>query len=71
MGDGPVRLESNGETVGRLLLRPSEAATALGIGQSKCYELIASGDLPSIRIGSSVTLPLAALQGWIDEHMRK
>ena len=33
----------------RLLLRPAEAAEAIGIGRSKVYELLASGDLPSIR----------------------
>ena len=37
----------------RLLLRPAEAAEAIGIGRSKVYELLASGDLPSIRIGGS------------------
>ena len=35
----------------RLLLRPAEAAEAIGIGRSKVYELLASGDLPSIRVG--------------------
>ncbi len=35
----------------RLLLRPAEAAEAIGIGRSKVYELLASGDLPSIRSG--------------------
>ena len=30
----------------RLLLRPAEAAETIGIGRSKVYELLASGDLP-------------------------
>ena len=38
----------------RLVLRPSEAAEAIGIGRIKVYELLASGELPSIRIGGSV-----------------
>ena len=29
----------------RLLLRPAEAAETIGIGRSKVYELLASGDL--------------------------
>ena len=45
----------------RLLLRPVEAAEAIGIGRSKVYELLASGDLPSIRVGGSVRVPVAAL----------
>jgi len=34
----------------KLLFTPFEAATALGIGRSKVYELLRSGDLPSVRI---------------------
>src|SRR5947209_7942293 len=34
----------------RTLLRAEEVAELLGIGRSKSYELIASGDLPSLRI---------------------
>lgn len=49
----------------RLLLRPIEAAEAIGIGRSKVYELLASGELPSIRIGSSVRVPVDALRDWI------
>ena len=50
----------------KLLLRPIEAAEAIGIGRSKAYELLASGELPSIRIGSSVRVPVDALRAWIE-----
>lgn len=53
----------------RLLLRPTEAAEAIGIGRSKIYELLASGDLPSIRIGGSVRVPVDALRAWIDRQL--
>jgi excisionase family DNA binding protein len=36
--------------VTKLLLTPTEAAKALGIGRSKLYELIAKGVVPSITI---------------------
>jgi excisionase family DNA binding protein len=49
----------------KLLLRPIEAAEAIGIGRSKIYELLASGELPSIRIGGSVRVPVEALRAWI------
>ena len=49
-----------------LLLRPTEAAEAIGVGRSKCYELIASGELPSIRIGGSVRVLVDALRAWIE-----
>jgi excisionase family DNA binding protein len=53
----------------RLLLRPMEAANAIGIGRSKVYELLASGALPSIRIGSSVRVPVDGLRAWIASQM--
>ena len=49
----------------KLLLRPAEAAEVTGIGRSKIYALIASGDLPSIRIGGSVRVPVDDLKDWI------
>ena len=36
----------------KLLLNPIEAATILGIGRSKLYELMRAGVVPSVRIGS-------------------
>ncbi len=36
----------------KLLLTPTEAATALGIGRSKVYELMQSGQLQSVHIGA-------------------
>ena len=53
----------------RLLLRPAETAAAIGIGRSKVYELLRSGELPSIRIGGSVRVPVDALRAWIDRQI--
>lgn len=52
----------------RLLLRPNEAADLLGVGRSKIYELIAAGDVPSIKIGKSLRVPVAALEQWVAER---
>jgi excisionase family DNA binding protein len=49
----------------RLLLRPSETAEAIGVSRSRAYELIARGEIPSIRIGGSVRVPLDGLRQWI------
>ena len=53
----------------RLLLRPAEAAEPIGIGRSKVYELLASGDLPSIRIGGVIRVPVTALHAWIERQL--
>ena len=52
----------------RLLLRPSEAAEVLGMGRTKVYAMLASGELPSVRIGKSVRIPVEALRRWIQDQ---
>lgn len=49
----------------RMLLKPTEVAELLGIGRSKAYELIGSGIIPSIRIGTSVRVPMESLRAWV------
>jgi excisionase family DNA binding protein len=47
------------------LLRVEEAAEVLQVGRTKVYELMARGELPVVRIGRSVRIPLRSLQEWI------
>ena len=51
--------------MGQLLLRPEEAATSLGISRTKLFELIGSGEIESIRIGSARRIPADALEDWV------
>ena len=51
----------------KLLLTPLEAAKTLGIGRSKLYQLLASGDLASVYIGSCRRVPLDALRAYVDQ----
>ena len=50
----------------RLLLKPTEAAELIGLGRSKTYEMIRAGELPSVRLGNSVRVPLRELQVWVE-----
>jgi excisionase family DNA binding protein len=50
----------------KLLYTPMEAATALGISRSTLYVLLASGEIPSVRIGASRRIRGAALDAYID-----
>lgn len=54
--------------VDELTVRPDECARLLGIGRSKMYELIRSGEVPAIRIGRSVRIPVDQLRAWINER---
>jgi len=49
----------------RLLLTPTEAARALGIGRSKLYELLRAGVVESVLIGSSRRIPAEALNRYV------
>lgn len=49
----------------KVLLTPTEAAVALGIGRSKVYELLRSGDLPSVRTGACRCIPAQSLTAFL------
>jgi excisionase family DNA binding protein len=49
----------------KLLLTPTEAATALGIGRSKVYELMQTGQLESVRIGACRRVPAEAVHSFL------
>ena len=49
----------------KLLLRPQEAAEAIGISRSRIYELMAAGTIPSVRIGTSLRVPVDTLRAWV------
>ena len=54
----------------RLMFRPAEAAHALGVSRSKAYELIASGAIPSVKLGGCLRVPVEALRAWIAAQTR-
>ena len=49
----------------KLLLTTTEAAKALGIGRSKVYELLQTGQLTSVRIGASRRVPADAVHTFV------
>jgi excisionase family DNA binding protein len=51
--------------VPKLLLPIPDVAEALGIGRSKAWELIASGELSTVRIGRRRLVPIAALERYV------
>jgi excisionase family DNA binding protein len=55
----------NSELVDKMLFTPPEAAQALGVSRSTIYVLMASGDVPSVRIGSSRRIPVDGLRRYV------
>jgi len=40
----------------------------LGIGSTKAYELVTSGEVPSVRIGRSIRINKQELEGWLERQ---
>lgn len=50
-----------------LFVRPVEAARMLRLSRSKIYELIRSGEIPSRKFGTSIRVPVAAIEAMARE----
>lgn len=48
-----------------LLYRPERAASLIGVGRATLYELMASGEINSVKIGRSRRIPREALQEYV------
>ena len=57
-------------TVPTVLLSIAEAASALRIGRSKLYELIADGEVEVVHIGRSCRVPMEAVRAFVDRLRR-
>lgn len=55
----------------KLALRVEEACKLVGIGKTKGYELCATGQWPTIRIGRAVRVPMDGLKRWMDEQLNR
>lgn len=49
----------------RLLLAPERAAERLDLGRTKIFELIATGELESVKIGRARRIPEEALVAYV------
>jgi len=47
-------------------LTVAEAAAVIKVGRSKTYQMVRSGELPSVKIGRSRRVPARKLQDWIE-----
>jgi excisionase family DNA binding protein len=46
----------------------NELQEILGIGRTKAYDLVASGELPAIRVGRAIRVRLADLDRWAERQ---
>lgn len=50
----------------KLMLKPREAAEAIGVGRTQFYKLVKAKIIPSCKVGNSIRIPVAALRAWIE-----
>ena len=62
-----VRREVGPESATKLLLTLEEAAGLLSIGRTRVYELVASGQLATVRIGTSRRVPFVVLEQFVEQ----
>ena len=55
----------------KLTLTVKEAAKALGISRGLAYEMVKTGEIPSIRLGKRILVPQRALQLLLERHEEK
>jgi excisionase family DNA binding protein len=49
----------------KTLLTVTEVARRLSLGRATTYQLVRRGELPSVRVGRAVRVPVHALEAWI------
>lgn len=47
-----------------LMLRPKEAFATIGVKMTKGYELIAAGELETVKLGRATLIPVASLKAF-------
>ncbi|MDF2235766.1 helix-turn-helix domain-containing protein [Albimonas sp. CAU 1670] len=62
-----MRISDNSASLGGggLAVSPADAARLAGVGRTKIYEAIGSGELPSIKFGKRRLVRVAAIEAWL------
>jgi excisionase family DNA binding protein len=54
----------------RLAYRIAEFAEAIGVSRSKAYELVASGEVPSFKVGGCRRVPVDGARAYVAERVQ-
>lgn len=50
----------------RIALSPAEAAERLGVSRRSMYRAIECGDIPTVRLGARILVPVVALERFVE-----
>ncbi len=59
---------SGQQSVEPICVRVNDAARMIGVGRTKLYELISSGELETIKIGKATRVTTASLHKLVERH---
>ena len=59
---------SGQRTVEPICVRVNDAARMIGVGRTKLYELISSGEVETIKIGKATRITTASLHRLVERH---
>jgi excisionase family DNA binding protein len=65
-GEHGNRVAGAGLLENRLLLKVCEVARLLGLGETKTWGMVSSGEIPSIKVGGSRRVPVDQLKAWVE-----
>ncbi|WP_422358294.1 helix-turn-helix domain-containing protein [Qipengyuania flava] len=51
-----------------ICVRVNDAARMIGVGRTKLYELISSGELETVKIGKATRITTASLHNLVERH---
>jgi len=54
-----------------MLLTIPQTAQSMSLGRTKVYDLINNAGLPTIKLGSSIRVPLSSLKQWLEQRERQ
>jgi len=63
------RVADRATTIKPLYLKVSQVAVLLSLSCSEVYRLIDTLDLPAIRLGRAIRVPVAALERWLQDRV--
>ncbi|GAA5059142.1 hypothetical protein GCM10023208_26120 [Erythrobacter westpacificensis] len=59
---------SEQQSVEPICVRVNDAARMIGVGRTKLYELISSGELETVKIGKATRITTASLHNLVERH---
>lgn len=54
----------------KLLLRADEVAVVMSVSRSTVYNLLASGEIPSVSVGGNKRVPAEWLKEWVASRLK-